>query len=605
MTKDEAHMQLIGLVKDEVAKYDKAQFWVTEKVAFNMREMIKEFRKNYWGVYTDPNDAVTGKEKVWVPLTRLLCDAVRKGVDTDPKDIRFRAKRPKMTDITHVTRGYVKEWMSDIYLNHALDQMTTTLSIDGTQVWKTHWDGTNIVRRDVDILNVFIDSTSDSIQSAYRFTERVLMDKGEVASMDWENTKEFKVDSDLRREHDNESRRMGMFGDVYECWGKFPTKLIKAANGEDFDEDDESEIEAQVVISGLETNHILFHLAKENTHKDKMGNIIKPYEECWYLKIPGFWYGVSVAWTVMQLQYWINTTINLRINKNTIAQLGLLKIRKGSGVTQQMLKQLIANGVIELNDPALDLENFRVDESGQSSYEDEKTAKSWAQEVTSIFDVNIGEMAASTSATGAVLQDRQANSAFTLVHETIEGFVQRWMDRHVLPNIPKMIKKKGYVTLFKEFDDIKRIRQRVVSNIAMDALNEMLDSGQIPSEQNLLQELQRAERSLESDGDLFIKVMDEIIAESLDTEVFMTSAEIDVSVTVKNLMELRNGMPPEVAAEMTAEALDLLGLQVPTALRNPLPQPGQPMPGQPGQPGQSPMPTEQSLSTAANTMSNA
>jgi hypothetical protein len=607
MTQDDARQQLIGLVKDEIINNEKAQFWVTNKVAFNMRELIKTFRKNYWGIYDNPFDDVTGKEKVWPPLTRVLCDAVRKGVDKDPKDIRFRAKRPRITDITHVTRGYVREWFSDNYLNHDLDQLTTTITIDGTQVWKTYWDGENIVRKSVDLLNVFIDPTSDSIQSAYRFTERTLLDKGEVASMDWENTADFKVDSDLEREHDNQSTRSGLYGDVYECWGKFPKKLIKAASGEDYDEDDESEMEGHVIISGIDTGHVLFHLAEENKNKDKNGKVIKPYEECWYLKIPGCWYGVSIAWTVMPLQYWLNTIVNLRINKNTIAQLGLLKIRKGSGVTQQMLKSLIAHGVIELNDPQLDLEQLQMAESGQSSYEDEKSAKQWAQEVTSVFDVNLGDMAASTSATGAVLQDRQSNTAMTLVSESIEHFVQRWMDRHVLPHIPKLIKRKGYVTLFKEFDDLKLIRQRVVANIAMEKLNGMLERGQFPTETNLQQELNRAERALESDGDLFIKVMDEIMAESMDTEVFMTSAEIDVTVTVNNLMQLRTGLPPEAQAELTAEALDLMGIQVPSSLRNPMQgQPGQPMqPGQvPGSLGM-PAPTEQGLVTDANTMQNA
>jgi hypothetical protein len=529
---------------------------------------------------------------------------VRKGVDKDPKDIRFRAKRPRISDITHVTRGYVKEWMSDNYLNHDLDQLTTTLTIDGTQVWKTYWDGENINRKTVDILNIFIDPTADSIQQAYRFTERALLDKGEVAAMDWENTADFKVEENLEREHENQSYKTGMYGDVYECWGKFPTKLIKAANGDDYDEEDESDIDGHVIISGIDTGNTVFHLAEENKNKDKNGKVIKPYEECWYLKIPGCWYGVSIAWTVMPLQYWINTVVNLRINKNTIAQLGLLKIRKGSGVTQQMLKSLIAHGVIELNDPAGDLEQLQMAESGQSSYEDEKTAKQWAQEVTSVFDVNIGDMPASTSATGAVLQDRQANTAMTLVSESMEHFIQRWMDRHVLPHIPKLIKKKGYVTLFKEFDDIKRIRQRVVSNMAMEKLNAMLERGQIPTEQNMLQELNRAERALESDGDLFIKVMDEIMAESMDTEVFMTSAEIDVTVTVNNLMQLRTGLPPDAQMELTAEALDLMGIQVPQSLRNPPPQ----MPGQPGaMPGSTglPMPTEQGLVTDANTMQNA
>lgn len=594
---------LIGLVEDEVTQHEQEQFWITDKVALNMREMIKQFRKNYHGVFDDPLDPVTKKEKTWVPLTRLLCDSVRKGVNRGPKDVRFRAKRARIGDMTQVVRGFVREWMSKTYFNHAIDQTTTTLTIDGTDVWKTYWDGEKLVRKDVDLLNVYIDPTADDIQSAYRFTERALFTKGEVKKMEeWENTEEFTVDENLEREDTNSARKTGKYGDVYECWGKFPRNLILAANGEEADDEDEEEIDAQVVISGIDTGHKLFHYAGENTTKDKEGNIIKPYEEAWYLKIPGCWYGISIAWTVMPLQAWVNTIVNLRINKNTIAQLGLLKIRKGAGVSQHMLTQLIANGVIELNDPAGDLEQLQIAESGQSSYEDEKVAKQWAQEVSAVFDINLGELPASTSATGAAIQSQQSNSAFILVAESIEHFIQRWMDRHVLPHVPEMIKAEGYVTIFKEFDDIKRIRERVIANMAMEKLEEMINAGQLPSEQNLLEELQRAQRQLEEDGDLFIEVMDEIIADSLDTEVFMTNAEIDIGVTVRNLLELRNGMPPDVMMEMTAEALDLLGLEVPQALRNPVAMqqdPNAPM----GQLGATPA-TDVPLVTDANTLTS-
>lgn len=605
MTQEEAQRMLIGLVEEEVTTHELGQLWITDKVGINWREMIKQCRKNYWGVHDKPLDPVTKKEKLWIPLTRLLCDSVRVAVNRGPKDVRFRSKKARQYDMTQIARGFVRNWMSKTYFNHTLDQTTTTIVIDGTDVWKTYFDGEKIIRKDVDLLNVYIDPSSDSIQDAYRFTERALFTKQEMAAMDdWINTSDFAVDVNLEREDNNATRRTGAYGDVYESWGKFPANLIYAAMGQDYDDEDESEIDAQVVISGLNTGTTLFHYAAENTNKDKNGNIIKPYEECWYLKIPGCWYGLGIAYTVMPIQTWINTIINLRINKNTIAQLGLLKIRRGAGVSQHMLTQLIANGVIELNDPVGDLDQLRIDESGQSSYEDEKVAKQWAQEVSKVFDINLGDLPASTSATGAAIQSQQANSAATLTAESIEHFIQRWMDRHFLVHIPEMVKAEGYATIFREFDDIKRIRERVISNIAMERLEEMMVVGQYPTEENLLQELQRAQRQLEEDGDLFIEVMDEILAESLDTEVFMTNAEIDVGVTVRNLLELRNGMPPEVFAEMTAEALDLLGLEVPQALRNPTTQqPGQEQQPQPQQPGIIP-PTDAALQTSANTLNS-
>lgn len=570
ISKEDAQRALVSLVIDELETYEKEQFWITDSVAFNMREMIKEFRKNYFGIYDQPKDQQTGKEKIWIPLTRLLIDNVRKNVNLDPKDVRFRSKVPKKDGTTQLVRGYVREWLSNIYFNHTLNQASFTTARDGTVVWKTYFDGKFVKRKDVDLLNIYIDPTAESIQEAYRFTERVLMSKDEVRKMDWENTDLFKVEEDLEKNDGSSERKQGKFGDVYESWGKFPKHLVLAASDQDYSENDiDEEIDAHIVISGIDTGSTQFHLAEENTNRDKNGDIIKPYEEGWYIKVPGCWYGVGIAWTVMPLQAWINTTVNLRIKKNTMAQLGLLKIRRGSKVTQQMLSNLISKGVIELANPETDLQQLQIAEAGQSSYEDEKIAKNWAQEVTSVFDASLGDLPASTSATGAVIQDRQQQSAFKLIVESMEHLVQRWMDRHVLVHLPEMIKNEEYITFFKDFDDIKRVRENIVANLALESIKK---SAVVPTEEQVQEEIRRAERKLEDNGDLFIEKLDEILTKNLNTEVFMTNSEIDIAVTVRNLVELRNGLDQQAINDMTAEAMDLLGLQVPNSLREPVQQ---------------------------------
>lgn len=595
ITKLDANNALIAIVKDEVTKYDMGQYWITDKVAFNMRELIKEFRKNYWGIYDIPVDPITKREKLWVPLTRTLCDAVRKSVDLDPKDVRFRSLDMDYAHLTNIIRGSIREYFRKIYFGHELNQLTTTIVIDGTDVWKTYYDGENLQRKDVDLLNVYIDPTADSIQSAYRFTERILMSKSEVKGMDWENLDAFKVSSDMEKEEGSTVKKAGQFGDVYEMWGKIPKWVLTL---EDTDRESGEEIDGHVVISGIDTGSLAFHLVEENTNKDAQGNIIKPYEEAWYLKVPGRWYGVGIAETIMQLQWWINTVVNLRINKNTIAQLGLLKIRKGSGVTQQMLSNLISKGVIELADPA-DLEQLAILESGQSSYEDEKTARQWAQDVTSVFDISLGELPASTSATGASIQSQEARSAFSLVTESIEHFVQRWIDRHVMVHVPKMLKNGDKVTLFKDFENIKELRETVISNMIHEEMEKMYKkTGKVPTEQEMQVLLDKMTRKLEKRGDLIVENLEEMIVEGMITEVFMTNADMDIGTTVRNLLELRNGLDPQTSAEMTAQALDLLGLEVPKSLRNPQ------QPAQGGQADPNAITSDVQQVTAANTMNS-
>ena len=65
---------------------------MTESVGFKMREMIRTFRKNYWGVFDEPTDPNTGLEKFWFHLAMKTVEDITKNVDIDTKDINYRVK---------------------------------------------------------------------------------------------------------------------------------------------------------------------------------------------------------------------------------------------------------------------------------------------------------------------------------------------------------------------------------------------------------------------------------------------------------------------------------------------------------------------------------
>ena len=62
----------------------------------------------------------------------------------------------------------------------------------------------------------------------------------------------------------------------------------------------------------------------------------KPYEESWYTKVHGRWYGKGVAEKVMNLQLYLNTILNTRVSRAIVQQLGLFKIKRGSNITPQI-----------------------------------------------------------------------------------------------------------------------------------------------------------------------------------------------------------------------------------------------------------------------------
>lgn len=566
---DEFEKEAIDIVVGEVTKYKDGEWFITESVAIAIRPLIRLLRKNYWGIFDKPLDPITKKEKTWVPLTRLIVDSTRKLSDIDLKDLTFGALKRKGIGVVSIVRGFVRRWLRLNFFGEILDESILQMCIDGTTVWKTYTVRENgklcVKRKTVDVLNVFIDPTANSIQEAQRFTERALLSPLDIEGMTgWSNTKNIKTGDGLHRiEIDmRHAQSTGEFADVYEMWGLIPLRIVTRKK------EDKGVVDGHIVVSGIETGDLRVHLIEKNTTKDKAGNIIKPYEEMRYMKVPNRWYGVGPAEMVMQLQEWINTVVNLRIKKNTNAALGLFKIRSGANVTQQMLSNLVASGVIKLNDLG-DLENMPISEAGESSYRDEESAKDWAFKVTSTYDIARGETGGPATATASVIEDRNSKTAFTLVIESVGHMLNRWMDRQFLVHVPRMIKEYGEVTLYGDFEGIDELRRNAVAYLAMEEMEKRYkETGYVPTEEEVNFAMQKAESEYRQHKDLFVEMIEDVVVEDLETIATFTNETTDTTVTVRNLLDMAKLVEdPQARNDFFMQSMDLMGLEIPESLR--------------------------------------
>lgn len=579
----------IQIVRDERIRWENATAFVTDRVSFKMRNLIRILRKNYYGVFDEPNDPHTGLQKVWYPLTEINVEAVVKNIDLDQKDINFRSKTANGYAMTEVTRAAVKDKLSNIYFGQKLDNFERYLAIDGTAVWKT-WEENKKMRVElVDLLNIYIDPTTPSIQEAYRFTERSLMFTEDMQAMkSWINTADIIPVEGLPRVDPYYGNRSTMMNsnvkmvDVWECWGKIPKSLITGKKS-----DDGIEIDGRLVVSGLDSpGKERCHLIEENTKKDAEGNAMKPYEEAWFTRVPNRWYGRGVAEKLMTLQIYSNIVFNVRINRSRISQLGLFKIRKGSGITPQMLSRLPSNGAVVLNSLD-DLQQFEIQEAGLTSYKDEEVVNTLSQRLTNAFDVVTGEsMPSSTPATNAVIQNQNAKTGFSLIKDGIGFFLERWMDRHALPIIAKELTIDQIVRFAQDDETFKALVDRVVMYQAAQSLDDAFAQGYVPTDDEMMVEIEAA-RDRISKTDLFLKNTQDVIAQQLETKVYVTNEEMDIAVTVQNLINMMS-VAPEYREAMVKQAFDLMGLGTPKTPRQMQPQLPSPF-GQPGmQPGGAP-----------------
>jgi hypothetical protein len=585
----------INIVNKERLNWEDAVCYVTEKVGFRMRELIRTVRKNYWGIFDEPTDPTTQRDKMWIPLARTLSEDVVKNIDLDQKDLQFRASNPKGGPITDITRAYVRDYLTKMFFGELLDTTERQMAIDGTVVWKTWEENGQMQRRTVDLLHIYIDPAEESIQSAFRFTERGLMTPDEIASMSgWINTKDITGSQNLSK---NDIRvgsqsvtgvpTTGRFVDVWECWGKMPISLLTGKM------DDEDYFDGHVIVSGLDAGDKRVHLIEKNNKKDKWGNPIKPYEEARMAVISGRWYGLGTIERVLALQEWLNTNVNLRINKGYISQLGLFKVRKGAGITPQQLAKLPSNGALVVQQMD-DIDNFNVAPVDPTSYKDEDVITGWAQKVTQAYPVSTGEsLPASQTATGASIESASSKSGYALMKDGLTFFLQRWMDRHALPIIADTIKVGDLVRLTGDDEKYKALVERIVANMADEKLNELKAQGIDPNPQEVQAEMQKQVEMLSKKQDLFVKLTQKIVANNLDSVFYVTNENGDTNVTVTNLINMLK-LTPNYSDDITKQIYDLLGLDMPKPNQ-------QPMQQQPQQGGEQMNPqTLQGITTRAN-----
>lgn len=547
----------IELIRLEKGSWDTATTFVTDKVAFQMRNLIRQLRKNYWGIFDEPVDPTTGRKKIWVPLTESLVESVVKNIDLDTKDITFRAKRAEATGLTSLVRSVVKNELDIIGFGESLDELERILAIDGTAVWKTieYYDEQRERRClkivPVDLLNFYIDPTAHSIQETEAVIERGVLSEDQVKSMDgWNNTDKIVGATNIDRTDGQYSQAYNSTGDtrlveVYERWGKMPKYLITG------NLDDINYIEGHIVVSGTKGSWIC-HLIEENKKE------IKPYEEAWYTRVPSRWYGKGIAEKVMMMQLWINTITNIQINRSYVTQLGIFKIRQGSGITPQSISRLASNGAITVQ-TMNDIEQMVMQDASPASYRDQDSAMSWSRQVTGAFEAITGEtMPSSTTATIGAIQNRNASSQFVLIKEGVGMFLQRWVKNHALPIILKSLKRKTVVQHFPE--RLQDYDAQIVNQQIYDQVKEADENGQFLDPEQVMAEQGRGMASLQASGDQrFVEVLDSIEITDYEVSVDITNEGYDAGVMIQNLVQMLPAAP-EYRAQIIEQIFDRMGM---------------------------------------------
>lgn len=602
----------ITIAQAERTAWENATCFVTDRVAFQMRNLIRTLRKNYWGVFDNPVDPTTGREKTWIPLTETVCESVVKNIDLDTKDINFRAKKPESAPLASLVRHAMRCELEQMGFGEQIDQLLRDLAMDGTAIWKTFplkgKDGKKRPRiARVDLLNFYIDPVADSIYEATSVMERALLTKSEFMSMTgWHDKEDVYASTSYSPNDDYIRQKAGEVPmvEVWERWGDAPKSLLTGEAS-----DLQTMVPMHIVYSNLGQSARV-HLIEENKRTDVDGVALKPYEEARYTKVGGRWYGRGPAEKLTMLQLWLNIVANIRINRSFVSQMGLFKVKRGSGVTPQMLSRLAVNGAINVNSMD-DIEQFVMQEAGPSSYRDEDTIKSWAERLTSTYEVATGEsMPSSTPATNAAIQSNAAQSQFTLVKESVGMFLQRWIKRQVMPIMQKNIRRDDVIRLSSDSEEVRAFDERVANEAVYRDLKAKVDAGIWVDPMSVEAERHKILEQLQAAGnDRFMRLAEDVDLFDYDVSVDVTNEGFDKAVLARDLTTIFQAVAANPAlgidpAGILRQITTLMGIDMPAPKyqAQPIGLPGQ-MPGMPGAlpPGMVPPSANQSAQAAPTT----
>jgi len=451
----EKEKEIISIMRSEKSEWETGQVWVSDRVKYQMlgRDgIIQKARKNYLGKFDVEFDEVTGKKKYFPPLTEDMVETIVKNIDLDSVDIQIRATNPNGFSSALILRYLIGYFMRKNYFGEVLNELLRQFCIDGTIVLKTIKNYDSFLKKQViktpipDITNFLIDPSENNIQEAGAVIERNVLKLSEAKKYPWDNLEYLTGSTSIERLYGLQrvTSTEVPYIEIFERHGDLPI----GKNGE--------WIPAIAIVSNLDTNPVPHKITPNSSG-------IKPYEECRFRKIFGRWHGRGVGEVLLSTQSYLAETVNLRMNQARIAQLGLWKVRKGSGISQQLLSSLVSGGAIPVTRMD-DINELRTSDIKPSSYKDAQDAYTWAQRTTGAWEVSRGEMLpASLPATTAVLQERATRSGYNLLQENLGIFLSKVFERHIIPLILETIKDKEVISIIGSPEELKEIDENFIN----------------------------------------------------------------------------------------------------------------------------------------------
>ena len=540
----EHEKQFLSRVSEFWERNRDGQVFVTDKIAHVVKEIVKKARKNYLGIYDQPNDPVTGDEKYWPPLTESFVDGVRKSIDFDTKNISLYSLNGNNVGATKLLEVVLRHKLKEAGFDEVLNNFVNYLTTDGVGTLKFMEDYDDKKKKKrmrifaVDSLNLIADESAECLGDT-ALIERVLMTNEEIRKKKsvWKNV-EGVLSNPTRQASRTpflvsgyESSYTGPLYPIYEYWG--PVEKYEITGDE---KDKNIWTEGHSVIHALADSGRKELLLLEENKKGK-----KPYDEAILKKVIGRKTGRGIPEALFGSQRYMNMVVETRRRNAQILQNGLFKVKKSMGnAMDTILSKISAGGIIEVEEEN-DVTQLAVQDTRASSYSDEDRVMAWGERNTGAYDIRRGEqMAASAPATQTLIQDRNSKDLFQLVQENIGNMLERFIGDWVLPWVVENIEDGEVVQLTGSPKEIEELDDALVDHLVnKELLNYIKTHSVYPRVEDVAATRERMRKQLRRLGNArYIELKKSVFSEDHGVKVVVTNEGVDRPLQLQKLQEL-------------------------------------------------------------------
>ena len=506
--------QSIPLDPEPISVYDQAAKLVqTEKLAYEqaslgIRETIKRAYKNYISVYDEPIDPYTGRRKIFSPLTHDTVDQVAKPVDISAKTIRVSPLNTSsrggakilnlvlpyffkmvefdqiMKEVAHRTTWLgssvtVQDWHYEEVDEAQMDEATTKelagfpqQKLPNGKVVRIKSDKPRI--RQVNLLDLYLPPTAPSIHMAVAKVSVILRSLTPIQDV-WGNPlydenaraqlkgRTFlaydRYNADVLqlyalagyRNGEAKMRNAMMMKtqevpevEVFERYGPFPKSWITKK-----DEDELTLIPGIITVASMAggTGGPFVTLSVRMSPFGEKG----PFEEIHFNKIPNRWYGEGIGERLIPLQAWHNEVINTRRNNEVLVQNKMFIYKRGKVDPSQFISR--PGGGIAVD--SLDhIKEVGMGDINQSTFTEDQNIIAAAERLAGI---NLTPLSKRMSATEVANQQANANITYSELRESMERYVERLLNNHLIPLLAKYFESKHPIPITLEDNEMEML----------------------------------------------------------------------------------------------------------------------------------------------------